>query len=339
MRHPWANTLLLVFIGAELVSGFFGLVSSSPDEAIFMQLHRVAGYGILGVLLWKAVNIRFSLRRPRRSVPRWASITLAVLLTVALGLGLAWSFVGPYYFWLFSGVSWHIYVGAALVPVLVWHTLHQTRRFRVGFWDDRRSFLRLAGLSVAGVVLWQTAEGGKRVADLSGAARRFTGSYEDGAPGSFPVVSWLNDRPPRIEASEWSMSIGNAVQRELVVGFDDVTAGVELETTIDCTGGWYSTQRWRGTPLAELLEEAGPLPEASSVTVTSATGYYRRFSMAEAADYLLATHVGGAALSRGHGFPVRLVAPGKRGFEWVKWVERIDVNTTPKWLQPPLPVQ
>ena len=339
MRHPWANMLLLVFIAAELMSGFFGLVSSSPDEATFMQVHRVAGYGILGVLLWKAVNIRFSLRRPRRSAPRWASITLAALLTVGLALGLAWSFVGPYYFWLFSGVSWHIYVGAALVPVLVWHSLYQTRRFRVGFWDDRRSFLRVVGLSVAGVALWQASEASKRLADLSGAGRRFTGSYEDLTTSSFPVVFWLNDRPPHIEVSEWSLRIRGAVQHELVVGYDDLTADVELEATIDCTGGWYSRQRWRGVPLAELLENAGPTSEASSVTVTSATGYYRRFSMAEAAGYLLATHVGDAPLSRGHGSPVRLVAPGKRGFEWVKWVERIEVNATPKWLQPPLPIQ
>ena len=75
------------------------------------------------------------------------------------------------------------------------------------------------------------------------------------------------------------------------------------------------------------------------MTITSATGYYRRFSLEEAEGYLLATRVGGAVLSRGHGFPVRLVAPGKRGFEWVKWVTRIEVNESPKWLQPPLPLQ
>ena len=46
-----------------------------------------------------------------------------------------------------------------------------------------------------------------------------------------------------------------------------------------------------------------------------------------------------SAPSHGHGFPARLVAPGKRGFEWVKWVTSIQVNESPKWLQPPLPLQ
>ena len=40
---------------------------------------------------------------------------------------------------------------------------------------------------------------------------------------------------------------------------------------------------------------------------------------------LLATHVGDEPLSPGHGAPVRLVAPGRRGFQWVKWIDRIEV--------------
>ncbi len=31
-------------------------------------------------------------------------------------------------------------------------------------------------------------------------------------------------------------------------------------------------------------------------------------------------------LSHEHGAPVRLVAPGRRGFQWVTWVVRIEVH-------------
>jgi DMSO/TMAO reductase YedYZ molybdopterin-dependent catalytic subunit len=34
-----------------------------------------------------------------------------------------------------------------------------------------------------------------------------------------------------------------------------------------------------------------------------------------------------------------LVAPGYRGFEWVKWVVEIELSDEPEWLQPPLPLQ
>ena len=116
MRFPWANTLLLALIAVELVSGFFGLVSGSPDEAIFILAHRIAGWGIVAVLAWKAANVLASLRWPRAATPRTASLVLALALTATLLLGFVWSFVGPISFWLFSGVSWHIYIGGALVP-------------------------------------------------------------------------------------------------------------------------------------------------------------------------------------------------------------------------------
>jgi DMSO/TMAO reductase YedYZ molybdopterin-dependent catalytic subunit len=49
--------------------------------------------------------------------------------------------------------------------------------------------------------------------------------------------------------------------------------------------------------------------------------------LAEAQTTLLATHVGGELLTPGHGAPLRLVAPGRRGFQWVKWVTEIQVLT------------
>ncbi len=341
MKFPWANTLLLVLIAAELVSGFFGLVSSSPREWYFIVAHRISGYGIVVILVWKGANVLFSLRWKRSAAPRTASVVLMALLAVTLALGFAWSFVGPFGWAWFSGVSWHIYVGAALIPLLVWHSLYHTRGFPVGFWADRRTFLRLAALAVAATAAWQVGELSAKAASLSGARRRFTGSHEatSFSGNSFPLTSWLNDRPSRVDPAAWRLTVGGAVDREISLAYDELTADDETTATIDCTGGWYSTQVWRGVAVSDLLARAGPTGAASSVTFTSVTGYYRRFSMDEAAGYMLASHVGDETLSHGHGFPLRLVAPDKRGFEWVKWVVDVRVNDTPKWLQPPLPIQ
>ena len=84
--------------------------------------------------------------------------------------------------------------------------------------------------------------------------------------------------------------------------------------------------------VSDLLDMAGIGDGARSVTFTSVTGYYRRASLEEAENYILATHVGDEPLTHGHGAPLRLVAAGRRGFEWVKWIDRVTVNDTPKWL-------
>jgi DMSO/TMAO reductase YedYZ molybdopterin-dependent catalytic subunit len=62
------------------------------------------------------------------------------------------------------------------------------------------------------------------------------------------------------------------------------------------------------------------------VQFRSVTGYRWSLPLAEARDALLATDVDGERLSHGHGFPARLVAPGRRGFQWVKWVETVEVR-------------
>ena len=343
MRFPWANTLLLALIGVELVSGFFGLVTNSPDEAAFILAHRIAGWGIVAVLIWKTANVIRSFRWHRSTAPRTASIVLAAALLATLALGFAWSFVGPYSYWWFSGVSWHIYIGALLLPILVWHSLYHTRGIPLRFWVDRRTFLRFAGLAIASAALWRVGEVAASVGGLSGATRRFTGSYEAGSftGNAFPLTSWLNDNPRPIDADAWRLNIGGAVANPTSMRYADITDAETTNTTatIDCTGGWHSTQIWRGIALSDLLRAAQPDKDAASVTVRSVTGYYRRFSMSETSEYVLATHVGDERLSHGHGFPLRLVAHDKRGFEWVKWITEIEVNRTGKWLQPPLPLQ
>ncbi len=81
------------------------------------------------------------------------------------------------------------------------------------------------------------------------------------------------------------------------------------------------------------------MTEDGSVDVVSQTGFRRRLPLRDAGGLLLATRVGGAPLSPGHGAPVRLVAPGRRGFWRVKWVRRVEVVDAPWWAQPPFPLQ
>ena len=347
MKHTWANSLLLGLLALELATGAFGLVAGSPDRALVLQLHAIGALGILVVFIWKQAIVLRSLRRPRSPRPRTVTLFFMGLLLLSMGLGTAWVWTGFYSFAGVTGMSWHIYTGAAAAPFAAWHAWRYTRRFRIGYTADRRTALRLLGVLGAGALAWAATESLLRATGLPGGTRRFTGSHERGSHtgNAFPTTSWLNDRPAPVDVGSWRLTVGGLVERDLSVDLPGLTGGrpglreQTVVETLDCTGGWYSTQEWTGVPVSDLLEAAGVSQDARSVTFTSVTGYYRRASLEEARRCLLATAVGGTPLSHGHGAPLRLVVPGRRGYEWVKWLSSITVNGTGKWRQPPLPLQ
>ena len=51
-----------------------------------------------------------------------------------------------------------------------------------------------------------------------------------------------------------------------------------------------------------------------------------RLPPAELDGALLATHVAGQPLPRANGAPLRLVAPNRRGLDWIKWIDEVEVG-------------
>ena len=342
MRFPWANVALIVLFAAELLTGYLGLTHSNPEWIAAMHLHRIIGFAILALFIWKSRNIIGSFRHPYnwRNAPQTmlASTALLLGLLTVLGLGLAWSHLGRYGWLGLSGTTLHILLALTLIPLLLWHSLRHRISFRSRYVADRRNFLRLGGLGLAGLLLWQASERLSLLAGGPGAERRFTGSYpQNGA--DFPVTMWLNDKVPSIDAESWRLAVGGHVDNPYELTLRELQAWRNpLTATLDCTGGWYTTRKWEGAPMADLLARARPKRGAGSITITSRTGYSRRYSMDEAQRALLATAVDGAPLSPGHGFPARMVEPHKRGYDWTKWVDSITVNDTGKLWQSPLPL-
>ena len=236
----------------------------------------------------------------------------------------------------FRGIWLHVAAALALVPLVVWHVF--ARPAHASRMDlSRRTLLRAGTLGVAAAGVYLAITAVVRAAGLPGATRRFTGSYEVGSldPAAMPTTSWIDDVAPEVDPATWRLVVADADgEREL--SLEELSRyDARLRATLDCTSGWYSHQDWEGVPVAALVRNTGA---AQSLYVHSSTGYWIRFPIGDLDRLLLATRAGGAPLSVGHGFPARLVAPGRRGFWWVKWVDRIELRSTPWWWQPPFPV-
>jgi DMSO/TMAO reductase YedYZ molybdopterin-dependent catalytic subunit len=229
-----------------------------------------------------------------------------------------------------------VHVAVALVALIAGLAHARRRRTRARSGDLSRRTVVRAGLGVAvASVGYAALEGTASALSLPGAQRRATGSYERGSgdPSAMPTTSWLFDTVPDDDPATWQLAVtSGATTQSFALNrlreYDD-----ELTAVLDCTGGWWAEQRWRGVRVARLL----PPGATGSVEVVSATGYRRRLPLTD--HLLLAVDVGGARLSRGHGGPLRLVVPGRRGFHWVKWVTRIEHDDQPWWLQSPLPLR
>jgi DMSO/TMAO reductase YedYZ molybdopterin-dependent catalytic subunit len=336
LRQPGreTNQALLVVLLIAFGTGVATVAIGSPHGGWVALGHGISGIAVVLLIPWKSRVVRGGLRRARPS--RWPSLLLAVLALVTLiaGLGyatgLARSIAGRPGLWV------HIAVALTLVPLVVWHVW--ARRIRPRRTDlSRRALLRAGVLAAGAVGLYTADKAAISVLGLAGARRRFTGSYETASfrPEAMPSTSWLLDVVPTVDPDRWRLTVEDGQGRRQLALAELTTFATRVRATLDCTSGWYSHQDWTGVPLATLLR---PGPATQSVYVHSVTGYWVRFPIHDLDRLLLATQLGGAPLSADHGFPVRLVAPGRRGYWWVKWVDRVQVQTTPSWWQPPFPL-
>ena len=329
------NLALLLLLGAALGTGALAFGIGGDWVRWAAVTHGVAGLAIVGLAPWKSAISARGVRRRRPGMSLSLALAVVVVVTVVTGVihstGLLVS-LGPV-----SAMQVHVAAAIASIPLALWHVgARKTLPRRTDI--SRRNLLR-GGVLIGGAASgYAVVEGFVRAAGLPGSERRATGSYESGslAPDQMPITQWLNDSVPRVDPGAWSLQIADATggrQLDYVEVFSHRTA---IRAVIDCTGGWYAEQDWEGVLLSDLLTSGSS--DAASIVVRSVTGYARRFPVDDAGRLLLATRMTGRALSAGHGFPLRLVAPGRRGFWWVKWVDHVSLSETPWWWQPPFPL-
>ncbi len=143
---------------------------------------------------------------------------------------------------------------------------------------------------------------------------------------------------PSVSAESWQLRIHGMVDREINVNYDQLLTRplIERDVTLACVsnevGGTYvGNARWIGTPLKDLLEEAGVRSGADQLVSRSADGFTAGTPTAilmDGRDAMLAVAMNGEPLPLAHGFPVRMVVPGLYGYvSATKWVVDLELTT------------
>jgi DMSO/TMAO reductase YedYZ molybdopterin-dependent catalytic subunit len=327
------NLALFALLVLAPASGVTAFAAGNPGPArIVAVTHGVVGLAVVALIPWKSVVVRRGWRRRRPG--RGAGLALAVAVFTVLASGLLHTEGGFRRLLVLTPMQLHVGGAVIVLAVLMAHfKVHPLRPRRT----DATRRAALGGLSLAATAgaAYALLESAGVLLRLPAGTRRQTGSYQLGsdAPAAMPITQWFTDTVPSVDTSTWRVrvSVGGA-SRELSP--DELAGADTMRAVLDCTNGWYAEQTWAGTRLDRLL----PFRARGSVLITSVTGYRRRLPAADASTLLLATHVAGVPLSAGHGAPVRLVAPGRRGFWWVKWVTAVELSEEPWWLQAPFPL-
>jgi DMSO/TMAO reductase YedYZ molybdopterin-dependent catalytic subunit len=136
-----------------------------------------------------------------------------------------------------------------------------------------------------------------------------------------------------VDLEEWRLIVDGKVEKPLSLKYAEILDLPSIEKTVllVCPGVFVNNGTWKGISIIELLKRAQVKDDAAYVILRGPRGNYEkveRYSLNDSGSDLLflAYQVNGATLPRKHGYPLRLVAEGRYGSEWVKCVWNVKVD-------------
>ncbi|MAG36549.1 MAG: hypothetical protein CL878_09950 [Dehalococcoidia bacterium] len=162
---------------------------------------------------------------------------------------------------------------------------------------------------------------------------------------AFYVVAKNAVADPVLDANKWRMVLDGEVNRPVQLDYRLLRRlpAVEVHKTLECISNFtaqcdlaffgcdlISTARWRGARVRDVLQLAGGLKSGVvSLEVRSSDEYSSSVppDLALDPDSLLVYEMNGATLPRAHGYPARLLVPGRYGMKNAKWVVGIRARS------------
>jgi len=137
----------------------------------------------------------------------------------------------------------------------------------------------------------------------------------------------------KVDVEKWRLAVSGRVKKPIALTYSQVQAlpATEKRVLLICPGFFANHGLWRGIRVEEILEMAEAEKNSATVTFISQEGTYERtqeFSMEEilGGKVFLAYGVNGEPLPQKHGFPLRVVAEGHYGSNWIKYVSQVKVG-------------
>jgi DMSO/TMAO reductase YedYZ molybdopterin-dependent catalytic subunit len=159
-------------------------------------------------------------------------------------------------------------------------------------------------------------------------------------PGRLPPGQYLTEKWPVLHAGSvpstdlatWDFRVFGQVENELTLGWDELTAlpATENVQDIHCVTRWsrFDT-RFKGVHWRELAPLVNPKPTASFLVAHAEQGYTANvpIDFLEHENALLAYEADGEPLTLEHGWPLRLVIPGKYFWKSAKWLRGLELSS------------
>jgi DMSO/TMAO reductase YedYZ molybdopterin-dependent catalytic subunit len=141
-----------------------------------------------------------------------------------------------------------------------------------------------------------------------------------------------------INQANYTLTIDGLVDHPLKLSYADLEALPQISVlgTLECVEGWSYTAKWTGPSLAAILAQAGVQSGAVIAifdTADDTDGFTSLdLSYINANNIIIALKDNDITLPAANGFPVRVVATGKYGYKWAKWVTGIELSSNTNFL-------
>lgn len=130
---------------------------------------------------------------------------------------------------------------------------------------------------------------------------------------------------------ELVVSRGSAIRTFSIADLMSMTQ-YEADLPIACVEGWSQMAHWKGPRLHDVVAAVGATDdEQLRITSLEKKGGYRVTLMGSEyvhdPNTLVALHLNGERLDIEHGYPARMIAPGRPGVLQTKWLSHLEIVT------------